>query len=84
MQLIAPATWTALKIRALDAAEVFDAWRIVPRAILSAYGALCFHLGTWFMGLKAPLPEQAAFVTAIIGLAVPLINFYFTSGRKWQ
>jgi hypothetical protein len=81
---VKPETWTAWKIRLLDAAEVFDAWRIVPRAILTTYGALCWHITTWYLELKAPTTEQMAFVTAIVGLAVPLTNFYFTSGRKWQ
>lgn len=80
---MAPETWTAWKIRFLDLAEIFDAWRVVPRAVLTFYGAMCWQLATWYMALKAPVPEQAAFVTAIIGLAVPLTNFYFNSGRRW-
>jgi phosphate/sulfate permease len=79
-----PAAWTALKIRLLDLAEITDAWRLVPRMVLAAYGAMCWQLTAWYMALKAPTTEQMAFVSLIVGLAVPLTNFYMSTGRKWQ
>ena len=79
-----PETWTAWKIRLLDLAEIADAWRVVPRAVLTFYGGLCWHLSTWYMALKDPSAQQMAFVTVIVGLAVPLTNFYMQTGRRWQ
>jgi hypothetical protein len=79
-----PEAWTAWKIRLLDLAETNDAWRVFPRLILCGYAWLCYDLSRWFMALKAPASEQMAFVTVIIGLAVPLCGFYLNSGRRWQ
>ena len=81
---MSPERWVAWKIRLLDFAEVTDAWRIFPRIILAAYAWLCWDLSRWFMSLKAPQSEQMAFVTVIIGLAVPLVSFYLHSGRTWS
>lgn len=79
-----PTTWTAWKVRLLDLAEVWDAWRIVPRTVLTVYGCLCWELAKWFMALKDPTGAQTSFVTAVVGLAVPLTGFYMQTGRKWQ
>jgi hypothetical protein len=81
---VSPLRWTAIKLRCLDAAEVADAWRVVPRMVLSGYGYLCWELACWYMSLKDPSAQQMAFVTIIVGLAVPLTNFYMNSGRVWK
>lgn len=80
---MSPERWTAWKIRCLDLAEVTDAWRVVPRIILFGYGALCWELAKWAMAKPDISASQAAFAGGIIGLAVPLTNFYFNSGRVW-
>jgi hypothetical protein len=36
----------------LAAAEAVDAWRIVPRAMVTAYGYLLAYMIHWYMGLK--------------------------------
>lgn len=69
------------KAPALDLAEIADAWRIFPRAVLFAYGYLCWDLNQWFQALKTPSTEQMAYVTAIVGLAVPLTGWYMSTGR---
>lgn len=79
-----PQTWTALKLRALDLAELIDAWRFFPRVVLTAYGYLCWHTHGWYTAIKVPTTEQTAFATAIIGLAVPLTAFYMQTGRAWK
>ena len=79
-----PEKWTGWKIRLLDLAEVADAWRLFPRFLLLGYAWLCYDLSRWFMSLKTPQSEQMAFVTAIVGLAVPLTGWYMQTGRKWQ
>jgi hypothetical protein len=52
--------------------------------VLSGYGYLCWELACWYMSLKDPSAQQMAFVTIIVGLAVPLTNFYMNSGRVWK
>ncbi len=72
------------KQQMLDAAEILDAYRVFPRVFLFAYGALCWHMVEWAMTLKDLSTQQAGFVSAIVGLAVPLTGWYMSTGRKWQ
>jgi hypothetical protein len=81
---MSPKLWTAFKIRALDLAEVTDAWRIFPRLFLAGYGLLCWELAKWVMSKPDVSASQASFAGAIIGLAVPLTGFYMQSGRTWN
>jgi len=37
--------------RSLRFAEVMDAWRVVPRIIILAYGYLVYKLYTWYRGM---------------------------------
>ena len=68
----------------LDAAEVTDAWRVFPRLFLIGYGILCWEVAKWVMRLPDISGSQSAFATGIIGLAVPLTGWYFSTGRRWQ
>lgn len=72
-----------IKERLLDTAEVVDAWRLVPRAILVAYGELVWHTVDWFMHLTNPNTQQSALVSTIVGAAAVVIGLYTNSGRKW-
>lgn len=39
------------KDKALALAEVFDAWRVVPRIMLLTYGYLVMHLYSWYRAI---------------------------------
>ena len=40
------------KEKFLVVAEIFDAYRVVPRAILALYGVLLYSLYTWFTAIE--------------------------------
>lgn len=82
--MVTPAAWTALRIRALDLAEVIDAHRVFPKIFVFGYGVLCWHVALWFMKLEHPITEQSAFVTIVVSVFAPLFNWYSQGGRKWQ
>ncbi len=64
-------------------AEIIDAWRVAPRAVLAFYAYMILKTSLWFMDLESPTPEQSAFVMAIWGTAALIFNFYAKSGRAW-
>lgn len=68
----------------LDSAEITDAWRIVPRAILTGYGFMLWETGQWFMALNDPSSAQSAYVSVLWGAAAAVSGLYFNSGRKWR
>lgn len=81
------------KQRWLDGAEVFDAWRVVPRATLYSFGTWTIYIAdktlTWYFHL--PVAERtvqdAGLVTGVITAVTSIfgltIKFYNTSGRQW-
>ncbi len=64
----------------LSAAEIVDAWRVVPRLMLALYGLMCWHVADWFMHLPEPSGTQAAFVSTIWGGAAAWFGLYVRSG----
>lgn len=68
----------------IDAAEVIDAWRLLPRAFVIGYGWLAWDVHQWVKSLPDISTQQGAYAGAIVGLCVPLLGWYFHSGRKWQ
>lgn len=68
---------------ALKYAEIIDAYRVIPRLLLIGFGYLVWHVVEWFTGLEVPTTQQAAFVSAVVGIAAPISAFYFQTGRKW-
>ncbi len=78
-----PKAWTAWKIRALDLAEVIDAHRVFPKLFVFGYGLLCWKVAIWYMVLATPSAEQSAFVTIIVSVFAPLMNWYMAGGRTW-
>ena len=68
----------------LDAAEVADAWRAVPRAMVAGYGYLVWEVTLWFMALTNPTDTQQWFVNAVWVAAAGVTKFYLDSGRKWR
>lgn len=77
----------------LDAAEVFDAWRVVPRAIMAAITHLVLTLDStvvyWFLHLPNDhrSASDAAAATGIVTVLSTLfgfaLKFYIDNGRKW-
>lgn len=77
----------------LDAAEIFDAFRILQHVIIYAFGAWTIYIADrtlfWYFHLATPdrtvqdaglVTGVIAAVTSIFGLA---IKFYSNSGRQW-
>jgi hypothetical protein len=67
----------------MKSAEVIDAWRVVPRTLLVAYGALTLHVVNWFMTIPEPTTSQTFLVTTISGLASVVIGLYNNSSKNW-
>lgn len=64
-------------------AERVDAFRVVPRLLVTLYGAYCLHVGAWFMVLPDPSGSQAAFVSTVWGAAAAWFGLYVKTGRSW-
>jgi hypothetical protein len=83
--------WT--KQQWLDGAEIFDAWRIVPRSLIYAYGAWTIYIADrtlfWYFHLATPdrTVQDAGLVTGVIAAVTSIfgltIKFYSNSGRQW-
>ena len=73
----------AWKQVALDAAEVADAWRVIPRIVLLGYGYMLWHSQEWFFSLTDPAMTQSSYVSVIWGAGAMLTGWYFNTGRKW-
>lgn len=67
----------------MDAAEVADAWRLVPRAMVVGYGYMVWQATTWFQGLPEPTDPQQWFINVVWGAAAGATKFYLDSGRQW-
>lgn len=78
-----PNQWTALKIRSLDLAEIIDAHRVFPKIFVFGYGVLCIHVTNWFMQLPIRDTTETTFVTIVVSVFAPLVNWYSQGGRKW-
>jgi hypothetical protein len=77
----------------LDAAEVFDAWRIVPRTLVYGFGAWTIYIADrtlfWYFHLATVdrtvqdaglVGATISAVTTVFGLT---LKFYYNSGRQW-
>jgi len=78
----------------LDAAEVFDSWRVVPRTIVFIYLALLVWLTVYF-GIKyfdVPLAERTTQLTAFASILITaaygafgwIYKIYVAGGRDWD
>ncbi len=67
----------------MKSAEVVDAWRVVPRLVLLAYGALTLHVVNWFMTIPEPTTSQMVLVTTIAGFGTAVIGLYNSSSKNW-
>jgi hypothetical protein len=61
------------------APEYFSRWRIFPRAFISMYIYLLWRVVTWFMELQAPVAEQAALVSVVVGAGAAWFGLYVNS-----
>ena len=46
-----------IRLKVLTSAELFDAWRVVPRILVGAYGWMCWEIVAWYMKLKPAIIE---------------------------
>ncbi len=72
------------RTRLLFGAELIDAYRVVPRICLLAYGFISWEIATWFFKLEVPTTEQTAFVSTFSLTVSAVIGLYQNSGRKWR
>lgn len=58
----------------LDIAETFDAWRVVPRIGLLAYGFLVYQLYTWFSSIQTFVKTScdAKVLETLLSAGIPL------------
>lgn len=78
----------------LDAAEIFDSWRVIPRIALFAYGVLVFWSSAYIILWYAHLPgiERTGQVTAFMSMLFPTLigvsgfvfKIYTDGGRDWS
>ena len=67
----------------LNAAEVIDALRVVPRTIIVCYGFFVWYVINWFLVIPNPTTGQTALVTTVAGSIPVVIGLYQNSGRRW-
>jgi hypothetical protein len=82
------------KIDYLDAAHVFDTWRVVPRFVLFGYGGWVAHtidrVLTWYMHLPAAerTLEASGMATAVISVVTGLLpwvyRIYSDTATDWS
>lgn len=78
----------------LDAAEVFDSWRVVPRLIVFGYCIWLPHITNqvliWYQSLPASERTMeasglaGAIITAVTGIAAWVFKIYSAAGRAWS
>lgn len=67
----------------LTLAEIIDAYRVLPRAIMGGYGLLLWMVSFWYMDLADPTTQQTTFVSILFGACAGITGWYFSTGRKW-
>ena len=68
----------------MSAAEIIDAFRGVPRAMVLGYAYLVWHVVDWFMSLSAPSTEHTFLVSTVVGGAAAVFGLYVNSGSGWD
>lgn len=67
----------------LAAAEICDAWRVVPRLLVGGYAALVWSVTSWAMSLPDLSMAQSTFVSIVWGASAGVFGLYTAGGRKW-
>ena len=70
--------------KALKWAEIIDAYRVWPRALIILYGWMVFEVTVWFMSLPDPNTAQAMLISTVWGASAAWFGVYVHSGRKWS
>jgi len=68
----------------LKLAERIDAFRVFPRIFVMGYGYMAMDIWFWVKTVPTLTATQSAFTTSIVGLCIPLLGWYFSTGRKWS
>ena len=68
----------------LAAAEVIDALRLIPRAIILAFIWIVLDAYLWMKGIGLSNSEKVMVFTGITSAATIWLTFYLNSGRKWK
>lgn len=78
----------------LEAAEVFDSWRVVPRLLLFGYCIWVVHVTDQILHWYFLLPATArgieasgmasVVITAVTGLSAWIFRIYSDNGRDWS
>lgn len=72
-----------MKEKALELAEVVDAYRLMPRILAALYALMVWDVTTWFKALEEPNTAQALLLTTVWGASAAWFGFYASTGRKW-
>lgn len=62
--------------------EQLNAWRAVPRALVTMYAIMFWQICDWFMALPDPTGPQSAFVSTVVGAAAGWFGLYVNSGKS--
>lgn len=82
------------KMKWLHAAEVFDAWRVIPRVMVLGYAWFVYHttelMIVWYNAqpMNGRGTQETAMViavtTAVTGFAPWIFKIYSDNGRNWN
>lgn len=72
------------RVLILQTAELIDALRVFPRVFVVGYGYMAWDMHQWVKSLPDISTQQGIYAGGIIGLCVPLVGWYFRTGRQWQ
>lgn len=74
-------------------AEIFDAWRIVPRLVLLSYGWFVYHVVMYILAWYTHLTTTSSVgdgvvvsvcVTAVTGFAPWVLKIYMDASTDWK
>lgn len=60
----------------------FDAWRPIPRALVSCYCWILYDLHSWFLSLPDPTSTQQVYALGVWGAGAGIFGFYVNSGPR--
>ena len=66
----------------VQAREILNNLRVIPRFLIITYGVVCYQAFEWFISLETPTTAQVSFTTAIWGAAAVWFGMYVNSGNR--